>query len=156
MVYPIYHPMSSLINLTNTTLSSGFVKMSANWSLVSIGKIWIDLSATKDRKWCYLIVICLVLGVSLRLSATLIQLRLSSNTLQWNLGFGLCSVKISPTSIMRFIKGITSRIACDSATYSYSIVLRVISVWSLLYHVRGHPAYIITEPVCERTHSALS
>ena len=30
--------------------------------------------------------------------------------------------------------------------YSDSVVLKAISVCTLLYHVRGHPAYIITKP----------
>ena len=156
VLYLIYHPMSSLLNLTKITLSSGFLKMWANWSLVSIGKIWIDPSATKYLKWWYLIVIYFVLGVNLGLSTTLLQLRFYLKTLQWNLRIGLCSVKTSPTSIMRFIKGIISCIACDSAIYSDSVVLRAISVLRFPHHVRGHPEYIITSPIRERTPSGFS
>jgi hypothetical protein len=52
--------------------------------------------------------------------------------------------KTSPISCIRFMKGKVSRIDWDSAIYSTSVVLNVISVWSLLDHVIGHPAYMMT------------
>ena len=137
------------------TLYSGFVKIWASWSFVSIGKMEIVLSATCFRKWWYLIAICVVLGVNFELSATLMQLLLSSNTLQWNYGLGLWRGKTSPTSTIKFMKGITSLIAWDRAMYSDSVVLKYISVCSLLHYVRGHPSFIITNPVLDRTHSGL-
>ena len=39
--------------------------------------------------------------------------------------------------------------------YSDSVVLNAISVRILLNHGRGNPAYIITKPVLDRTHSGL-
>ena len=84
-----YQPMRSNRSFRNINLSSGFVKISASWSFVSIGKTEIVLSATCFLKWWYLIAICFVLGVNFELSATLMQLLLSSNTVQWNYGLGL-------------------------------------------------------------------
>ena len=52
----------------------------------------------------------------------LMQLMLSWNTLQWNLGFGLWNSKTEPISGIRFIKGRASHIAWDKAIYSASVV----------------------------------
>ena len=135
-----YHPMRSNFSFLNMTLSSGFVKMSASWSFVSIGKMEIILSATCYRKWWYLIAMCFVLGVNFELSATLMQLLLSSNTLQWNSGLGSWRGKNLPTSTIKIMKGITSLIAWYRSMYSDYVVLKAISVCSLLHHVRGYPA----------------
>ena len=110
-----YQTMRSNLSFLDMTLSSDFVKIPASWSFVSIGKMEIILSATCYRKWWYLIAIFLVLGVNFELSATLIQLLLSSNTLQWNSGLGLWRGKTLPTLIIKFMKGITSIIAWDRA-----------------------------------------
>ena len=150
-----YQPMRSNCSFLNMTLSSGFVKISASWSFVSIGKTEIVLSATCFLKWWYLIAICFVLGVNFEHSATLTQLLLSSNNLQWNSGLGLWRGRTSPTSTIKFMKGITYLIAWDRAMYSDSVVLNAISVCSLLHYVRGHPSYIIIKPVLYRTHSGL-
>ena len=133
----------------------GFVKISASWSFVSIGKMEIVLSATCFQKRWYLIAMCFVLGVNFELSATMMQLLLSSNNLQWNFSLVLWRGKTSPTSTIKFMRGITSLIAWDRAMYSDSVVLKDISVCSLLHHVREHPAYSITKPVLDRTHSGL-
>ena len=150
-----YHPMRSNLSFLNMTLSSGFVKISASWSFVSIGKMKIVLSATCFRKWWYLIAICFVLGVNFELSATLMQMLLSSNTLQWNYGLGLWRGKNLPTLTIKFVKGVTSLIAWDRAIYLDSIVLKAISVCSLLHHVRVNPVYIITKLVLDKTHYGL-
>ena len=150
-----YHNMRSNISFLNMTLYSGFVKISASWSFVSIWKIEIVLSATCFRKWWYLTAMCFILGVNFELSDTLMQLLLSSNTLQWNSGLGLWRGKNSPTSTIKFMKGITSLIAWYRAMYSDSVVLKAIYVCSLLHHVRGHPEYIIKNYVIDRTHYGL-
>ena len=147
--------MRSNLSFLNMNMSSDFMKILASWSFVSIGKMEIVLSATCFRKWWYLKAMCFVLGVNFDLSATLMQLLLSSNTLQWNSGLGLWRGKTSPTSTIKLMKGITSLIAWNSAMYSDSVVLKAIYICSLLHHVRGHPAYIITKPVLDRTHSGL-
>ena len=59
-------------------------------------------------------------------------------------------------SFIRPKNGITTRIALDRAMYLLSVVLRAISVCSLLPRVIGHPAYIITKTVRENTDSRLS
>ena len=131
------HPMRSNLSFLNMTLSSGFVKISASCSFVSIGKMEFVLSATCYRKWWYLIAMWFVICVNFEFSATLMQMLLSSNTLQWNSGLGLWRGKTSPTSTINFIKCITPLIAWDRAMYSDYVVLKAISVCSLLHHVRG-------------------
>ena len=71
---------------------------------------------------------CFVLLVHLGLSAILMQLQLSLNTLQWNVGDELQSGKIAPTSTIKFIKGMVSCIACDSVMYLDSVILSAISI----------------------------
>ena len=137
--------MRSNLSFLNMTMSNGFVKISASWSFVSIVKMEIVLSATCFRKWWYLIAICFVLGTNVGIYATLMQLFLSSNTLQRNYGFVLWRGKISPTSTIKFMNGITSLITWDRAMYSASVMLNAISVCSLLHHVRGHSFISINE-----------
>ena len=127
-----YQPMRSNLIFLKMTLSSGFVKISASWSFVSIEKMEIVLSATCFQKWWYLIEIWFVLCVNFELSATLLQLLLSSNTLQWNSGLGSWRGKTSPTLTIKFMKGINYIIAWDIAMYSDYFVLKAISVCSLL------------------------
>ena len=82
-------------------------------------------------------------------SATTIALRLSSNTSQKRSGFEILMCKTLFNSFINSINGRTSRTACDRAIYSASVVLSAISVWSLLDHIIGQPAYIITKPVLD-------
>ena len=49
------------------------------------------------------------------------------------------------------LKGRTSLAAVDKAMYSASVVLRVISVWSLDNQVIGLPPYLMTHPVLDLT-----
>ena len=62
-----------------------------------------------------------------------IHASLSSNTLQYNFGFGKLIGKITSSSVMNCIKGIVSCIAWDKAMYSDSAVLTAISVCILLH-----------------------
>ena len=82
-----YQSMRRDCRFLNMTLSSGFVKISARWSFVSIVKIEIVLSATCFQKWWYLIAICFVLRVgfySLPLWCNCCYLQiLSSGILVW-------------------------------------------------------------------------
>ena len=89
------------------------------------------------------------------LSATLMQLRLSSQTLQKNFGSSWLTGKNERISSMRFKKGSTSRIATDNAMYSASVVLKAISVCNLLPQNIGQPAYEMTKPVRDKTDSGL-
>ena len=150
-----YQPMRSNRSFLNITLSSGSVKISTSWSFVSIGKIEIVLSATYFLKLWYFIAICFVLGANFELSATLMQLLLSSNTLQWNSGLGLWRGKTSPIPTIKFINGMTSLIDWDRAMYSDCVVLNAVSVCISLHYVRVHPEYIITKPILDRTHYGL-
>ena len=99
---------------------------------------------------------CFVLGVNLGLSATLMQLWLSSRTLQKNLGSDLLIGKKSSSSFMRLRTGRTSCIAIERAMYSASVVLSAISVFSLLRQKIGHPAYEMKNPVQDKTTSGFA
>ena len=96
-----------------------------------------------------------VFGMILGLVATLMQLSLSSQTLQLKTGVVIFRSKIPDISFKRLRNGITSHIAEVRAIYSLSVVLRAISVCSLLCQVIGQPANMITNPVLERTDSEL-
>ena len=87
---------------------------------------------------------CFVLGVNFGLSATLIQLSLSSKTVYLKTGFLFTNPKVEEVFLRRFRNGMTSLIAEESAIYSLSVVLKAISVWSLLRHKIGQPANIMT------------
>ena len=95
-------------------------------------------------------------GVNFELFATVMQLSFSSQTVQRNTGSLFNSPNNPAVSFMRPKNGITARIALDRAMYSLSVVLREISVCNLLPQVIGHPAYIMTKPVCDNTDSRLS
>ena len=99
---------------------------------------------------------CFVRGVNFGIFATVIQLSLSSQTVQRNTGSIVNCPNNQAVSFMRPKNGITSRIALDRAMYSLSVLLREISAYNLLPQVIGHPAYIITKPVRDNTDSGLS
>ena len=99
---------------------------------------------------------CFVLGVNFGLFATVIQLSLSSQTVQRKTGSLVSSPNKSAVSFIRLIKGINSRIEVDRAMYSLYVVLRAISVCILLPQWIGHPAYMITKPVRDKTDSGES
>ena len=96
---------------------------------------------------------CFVWGVNFGLFANLMQLSLSSQTVQRNTGSLVNSPNNPAVSLIRPKNGITSRIVLDRAMYSLSVVLREIYVCKLLPKVIGHPSYIITKPVHENTDS---
>ena len=98
-------------------LTKGFVNMSAFCSKVSIGLIRTVLLATNCLKWWYFKAICLVRGVNLGLSATLIQLRLSSQTVQKNLSLDFFTGRKDLISPMRLMNGSTSHMDIDKAMY---------------------------------------
>ena len=97
-----------------------------------------------------------VRGVNFGLFATVMQLTLSSQTVQRNTGYLVNSPNNPAVSFMRPKNGITSRITLDKAMYSLSVVIREIYVCNLLPQVIGHPAYIITKPIHDNTDSGLS
>ena len=84
---------------------------------------------------------CSVRGVNFGLFATVMQLSLSSHTVQQKTGSLVNSPNNPAVSLIRPKNGITSRIALDRAMYSLSVVLREIYVCSLLPQLIGHPAY---------------
>ena len=98
---------------------------------------------------------CFVWGVNFGLFETVMQLSLYSQTVQWNTGSLVNSPNNPAVSFIRPKNGITSRISLDRAMYLLSVVLREISVYSLLPQVIGHPEYIITKPVRDNTDSGL-
>ena len=98
---------------------------------------------------------CFVEEVNIGIFATVMQLSLSSQTVQWNTEFLVNRPNNPEVSFMRRKNRITSRIALDRAMYSISVVLRAISVCSLLPQIIGHPEYIITKPVRDNTDSGL-
>ena len=119
---------------------TGFVKISAVCSLVSMCINLMIFFWTNLRKWLYLIEICFVLGVNFGYSVTLMQVVLSSKTWQDTSGVGSCTGKTRDIFFIRNMKGTTSLIALDSAMYSASVVDSTISVCSLLLHNTGQPA----------------
>ena len=139
LVIKCYHPIIFFRRCRNRSPDSGFVKISAVCSVVPIEKILICPLLTNDLKWWYFSAICFVRGVMLGDVATLIQLVLSLKTLHLTIGgmSGMNSTCLNSSSM--FIIGITSLIDCDSATYSDSVVLKAISVCSLLTQWIGHP-----------------
>ena len=140
----------------NNYLSSGLVKKSAACSLVLMQHIRINLLCTELLKWWYLTTMCFVLGKNLLDSVTAVKFWLYLKTLLITSGFGRWISKINYTSFIRAIKGNTLRITCLNAIYSASIVLQLISVCNLLQHNTGHPAYVISYPVCVMIFSSLS
>ena len=96
--------------------SKGAVQVQQNWSQVQ----WTWTISRKpllihDLKWWYFRARCFVLGVNLRFVAIEIHASLSSNTLQYNFGFGKLIRKITSSSVMNRIKGIVSRIAWEKS-----------------------------------------
>ena len=134
----------------------GLVKISAIFSVVSMDLMMIVPSLTNRQKWWYLMAMCFFRGLNFELFATLMQLSLSSQTVQRNTGYLVNSPNNPAVSFTRPINGITSRIALDREMYSLSVVLRAISVCNLLPQVIGHPAYMMTKHVRDNTDSGLS
>ena len=131
-------------SLLNCILGNGFVKMSAIWFLVDMCSLLIVLLMTWDLKWCNLKERCLVLGLVLWLVAILMQLILSSKVLQVILGVTLWMWKpCCYSSSNKLTIPITSLSADDRAIYSASVVLSTIRGFILLFHINGHPAYVI-------------
>ena len=96
-------------------------------------------------------VMCFVLGVNLGEVEIVIKLLLSSQTVHLKTGFLGINPNVPEISFIRPIKGITSLIAVNKAIYSLSVVLRAISVCSLLPQVIGHSENIIRKSVLDST-----
>ena len=137
--------------------AKGFVKISAGWSSVFIGKMSILLLFTYCRKWCSFMLICFVLGLYLCSFTIASAPMLSSYTSQYTLGFIVTIlILFVPISLIISIIGIASRNACDSAQYSASVVLRDISTWIWDFQHIGHPAYVMIYPCRDRAISTSS
>ena len=76
--------------------------------------------------------ICFLLGVNFGVFAKVIQLSLSSHTVQQDTGSLFVSPNKPAVSFIRLINGINSCIEVDRAMYSLSVVLRGIPVFILL------------------------
>ena len=84
---------------------------------------------------------CCVRGRSLFILANSIAPALSSKTVHFTRGHLVEMGKfISVISFNMRIMGMAWRREYDSAVYSASVVLRLISDWSWDFHNRGHPA----------------
>ena len=127
-----HHPHNSLLRYTNFDWLSGFVNISDVCSRVSIGLILTVPLETNYLKWCYFKAMCFVHGVNFRLSATLMQLRLSSQTVQKKVGLSSVMGKNYCIYFIKLRNGKTSRISIDSSMYSYSVVISAISVHNFL------------------------
>ena len=155
--YRHYHQPISWCHKKQKLFSpKGLAKISAIFSVVSMDLMMIVPSLKNLWKWWYLMEMCFVRGVNFGLFATVMQLSLSSQTLQRNTAYLVNSPNNPAVSFMRPRNGITSGIALDRAIYSLSVVLREIYVCNLIPQVIGHPAYIMTKPVRENTDSGLS
>ena len=73
-------------------------------------------------------VICFVLGVNFGIFVTVIQISLSSQTVQQNTGSLFSSPDKPAVSFIRIINGINSRIEVNRAMYSLFVVMRAIYV----------------------------
>ena len=89
-------------------------------------------------------------------SAMAMKILLSYITLQKTSGFGIWMLKINDISFISSIKGITLCISWINEIYYASVVLKAIYIFNLLYHNTGHPAHMITYPVCGMIFSSLS
>ena len=94
---------------------------------------------------------CFVLGLFFGTLASSSAPLLSSKSanLMFKLAFGMFKIDLS--SKINSLRGRTSLAAVDNAMYSASVVLRAISVCSLLKYVIGQPAYLIMHPVLDLT-----
>ena len=152
-----YHQLISLCRNKQKLFSPKvLVKISAIFSVVSMDLMMIVPSLTNRQKWWYLMAMCFVRGVNFGIFATVIQLSLSSQTVQLNNGSLVNSPNNPAVSFMRPRNGFTSRIVLDRAIYSLSVVLREISICNLIPQVIGHPAYMMTKHVRDNTDPVLS
>jgi len=137
-----YHPSRNFCSCLNLMHDNSFVKISAQLSLVwTLMTCTVPLS-TWSQKWWYLMERCLVLGHTTSELAIVKQLWLSSKISDlrcpekmWVPEMVTSSIKLwVDSSCMRVHIGSTLRIHILSAWYSALVVLKVISVWSLLVH----------------------
>ena len=133
----------------------GLVKISAIFSVISMDLMVIVPSLTNRRKWWYLMAMCFFRGVNFGIFVTVMQISLSSHTVQRNTGSLVNSPNNPAVAFMRPRNGITSHISLDRAMYSLSVLLRGISVLNLLPQVIGNPAYTMTKPVRDNTDSGM-
>ena len=127
------------------------MNISACCCLVSIWDTVTRPSKTCCRKWWYLSAMCFVRGLIFGHFTSSTHPRLSSNTEQCTFGAFMRAGIALESSFRIAMSGITSRRLWDSATYSLSVVDRVISDWSFDEHITGQLAYLITYPVREKT-----
>ena len=103
---------------------------------------------TCSRKWWYTKFMCLVRARILGMFAISIAPLLSSNAVHTILGVVLTTLKpFDLNSVSRFMIGITSRRDCDRATYSASVVDKLIWVWRREAQIIGQPAKSMIKPV---------
>ena len=143
-------------NVLNNGSGNRFVNISAYWSFVEMRCTRNVPLRTCSLKWWYLTAMCFVLGRFLGTLASSSQAVLSSNILAWQFTSTSGMPTASCTSLSNCFKWISSRHAVLSAMYSLSVVLRAISVCSLLAHSIGQPKYRITYPDRLTTDAGLS
>ena len=136
----LYHPIMVFLCRRRMSTLTGFVRMSAGCSLVSMRWMVIILESTYLRKWCNLTLRCLVRGRYLWTFAISNAPLLSSNTLHrtlalWDrIGNPACF-----NSCSKSIIGIASRNPYDRPVYSLSVLDNAISVWSWDFHTIRQP-----------------
>ena len=130
------------LNLVKRSLGRGFVKMSASCSVVRTDWIVIIFRLTYSRKWWYLMLMCLVRGRIFGACASSSAPELSSNSVQWIVGFVMMfsQSNLSLNSSMSLIIGMVSRSAELKLIYSLSVVERATSVCIFDAHEIGQPA----------------
>ncbi len=153
-----YQPIKSRPRCSNLACTRGLVKISAQLSLVWTLAICTVPFRTWSQKWWNLMERCLVLGWLVSVVAMVrhlwllpytIDLRvLLKSLLSWSY---IWSWKLlNAISWMCLCNGKGLHMHVLRAWYSVSVVLRAISVCSLLVHETGHPQYTRTNPVQER------
>ena len=82
---------------------------------------------------------CLVLGRYLGLLASSLAPSLSSNIVHLTVDCGFGSCNTGANSSRSSLNGIISRVYCESAMYSASVVLKAISVCNFDFQMTGQP-----------------
>ena len=154
----LYHPVNIFLRILNLSLGKALVTMSTICSFVSIGQIFIVPSETLLLKWWYLIPICFVLERNFGHFAYSTHPLLSSKTVHLTFLFFKFSSMSSAKCVSsnNLIKVSASLIECESTTWSASVVLRAISVWSMDIQKSGHPMHLNTKPVLDKAKAEYS
>ena len=137
----LYHPFDFFLRFWNRPESSGLVKMSAICSFVLTYLTSINLFGPDKncRNQWYFRLICFVLGENFLPSAIVMQLVLSSNTLQHIVEVFTSNFIYLLISFKRFMNEITSLVACNNAMYLASAVESAISDCSFEHQYTGQP-----------------